>query len=161
MPFRAPYHGPMGSVLEHPENAGVLRYLAHGRSPSEAYLGPPPPDVDRWHLGTHPDVVGRLWDQLNAALPEDGRWLVYDTPALIHGASGLILATAIGTQYATRLLAGDLSLAVDAGGELVHTFATVGTTLDLPATFGPGWVFGSWDEREPGWLQASYKARAE
>jgi len=31
---------------------------------------------------------------------------------------------------------GDFAAAVAAGGELVHTFRTVGTTLDLPAIMG-------------------------
>jgi len=40
----------------------------------------------------------------------------------------------------------------------VHHFRTVGTILDLPATFGPDWVFGRFDDREPGWLLASFRS---
>src|SRR3990172_6173468 len=74
----------MVSVFDRPGNAGVLRHLGHGRDPDEAGFGPPPPDVDRWHLGAHPDVVERLWDSLNGSLPADARWLVFDGPALVH-----------------------------------------------------------------------------
>ena len=160
MPYGAPYHAPMESLLVRPENAGALLYLAHGRPAAESGFGPPSGDVDRRHLGSHPDVVDRLWDALNAALPADARWLVFDSPALVHPVSGVVVAAAIGTQYALRLLPDHVSEARAAGAEVVHTFRTVGTTLDLPATFGPDWVFGSWEERELAWLRASYEARS-
>ena len=149
--------GPMVSLLDRPENAGALRYLAHGRPASEAAFGPPTPDVDPHHLGTHPSVVTRLWDTLNSHLPVDARWLVFDGPALVHP-GGIIVAAAMGTQYALRLLPVDHVLAARSGAELVHHFQTVGTTLDLPSTFGPEWVFGRFDEREPSWLLASFVA---
>jgi hypothetical protein len=150
----------MDPLLARPENAGALLYLAHGRPAAESGFGPPADDVDRRHLGSHPDIVDRLWDALNGVLPVDARWLVFDSPALVHPASGVILATAIGTQYALRLLPEDRAEALLAGAELVHSFRSVGTTLDLPATFGPLWVFGSWDDREPTWLRASFEAHA-
>ena len=150
----------MSLVTGRAENAGPLRYLAHGRPASEAAFGPPTDDVDRFHLGTHPDVVDRLWDTLNDALPADCRWLVFDGPALVQPASGILLAAGIGTQYALRLLPPSAAAAVAAGAELVHGFRTVGTTLDLPATFGTGWVFGRFDDREAGWLVESFLANA-
>jgi hypothetical protein len=143
--------------LDHPDNSGALRYLAHGRSAAEAAFGPPPAGVDRHHLGTHPTVVDRLWEDLNQALPVDARSLVFDGPALVHP-DGALLAAAIGTQYALRLLRADREAAIAAGAEVVHHFQTVGATLDLTATFGPDWVFGRFDEREPAWLLASYQA---
>ena len=148
---------PMASLLDRPENTGALAYLAHGRPSSEAAFGPPPADVDPHHLGAHPAVVTRLWETLNGALPVDARWLVFDGPALVHP-TGIILAAAIGSQYVLRLLPADLGLAVAAGAELVHHFRTVGTTLDLPATFGPAWVFGRFDDHEPEWLLASFRS---
>ena len=144
-------------LLDRAENAGALRYLAHGRPAEEAAFGPPSADVDRRHLGTHPDVVERLWGDLNAALPADTRWLVFDGPALVHP-GGVILAAAMGTEYALKLLPDDRASAIAAGAEVVHHFRTVDTTLDLPATFGPGWVFGRFDEREAAWLLASFQA---
>jgi hypothetical protein len=157
MPPDAPYHAPMAPLLSRPENAGALLYLAHGRPAEESGFGPPGSEVDRRHLGSNPAVVDRLWDDLNAGLPADARWLVFDAPALVHPVTGIILAAAIGTQYALRLLPEPRAVALAGGAELVHTFRSVGTTLDLPATFGPDWVFGSWDDREPGWLRASYE----
>jgi hypothetical protein len=147
----------MLSLLDRAENANALRYLAHGRSDAEGLFGPPPADLDRRHLGTHPTVVDRLWEELNRGLPADARWLVFDGPALVHP-GGTILAAAMGTQYALRLLPDDRAAAIAAGAEVVHHFQTVDTTLDLPATFGPEWVFGLWDDREPDWIRASYDA---
>lgn len=149
--------GSMVLVLDRAENTGALRYLAHGRLAEEAAFGPPPADLDSRHLGTHPTVVDRLWEELNQALPVDARWLVFDGPALVHP-GGAILAAAMGTQYALRLLPDGRAAAIAAGAEVVHHFQTVATTLDLPATFGHEWVFGRFDDREPDWLRASYDA---
>ena len=156
----APYHAPMASLLERPENAGALLYLSHGRAADESGFGPPASDVDRRHLGSNPAVVDRLWNELNAALPVDARWLVFDSAALVDPASGVILGAAIGTQYALRLLPEHRAMAVAGGAELEHRFRSVGTSLDLATTFGAEWVFGSWDDREPAWLRASYQARS-
>ena len=144
--------------LERPENAGVLAYLGPGRGLAHLPVGQPPEGVDRWHLGTHPDVVERLWDVLDAALPERGRCAIYGGPALVQPRSGVVLAVGIGTQYALRLRPADQALAIEAGAEVVHTFRTSGRTLDLAATFGADWVFGRFDDREPAWLAAAYAA---
>lgn len=148
----------MLSLFDRPENTGVLRHLANGRPASEAGFGPPSPDIDRRHLGAHPDVVERLWEVLNDTLPADARCLVFDGPALVHPGTGTILAVVLGTSYALRLQPADLAAAVSAGAELVHTYRSVGVTLDLPSTFGADWAFGSWDDREGNWLLASYRA---
>ncbi|MEO6059275.1 MAG: hypothetical protein ABIQ05_04795 [Candidatus Limnocylindria bacterium] len=148
----------MVSVFDRPENAGALRHLGRGRDADDAGFGPPPSSVDRWHLGAHPDVVERLWETLNGSLPADARWLVFDGPALVHPASGTILAVGLGTSYGLRLRPEDLAEAVAAGAELVHTFRSVGVTLDLPDSYGPDWAFGSWSDREADWVLASYHA---
>lgn len=145
---------------DRPENAGVLAYLGPGRGLAHLPVGQPPEGVDRWHLGTHPDVVERLWDVLDAALPESGRCVMYGSPALVHPASGVVVAVGIGTQYALRLLPDDRASAIEAGAEVVHTFQTSGGTLDLAAAFGPDWVFGAFDDREPAWLAAAGRSLA-
>jgi hypothetical protein len=145
-------------ALDRPENAGVLGYLGRGRGLEDLPVGQPPEEVDRWHLGTHPDIVDHLWGVLNTALPADGRCVIYGGPALVHPVSGVVLAVGVGTEYALRLLAADRALAVDAGAEVTHTFKTSGGTLDLAEAFGPDWVFGSHDDREPAWLAAAHRA---
>jgi len=136
-----------------PRNEGVLRYLAQGLEPASISMARPGAEVDTWRLGAHPDIVQHLWERLNAALPADGRFLLADTAALVDPGSGLVLAVALGTQYALRLSGEGLSAALAAGHETSHEFATVGRTLDLAVTFGPGWVFGRYDDREAAWLR--------
>lgn len=123
-----------------PENAGVLAHLARHDSSG---VDPSPDEADRLHLGTHPDVVARLWDELAGAFAADARAVVRATPALIDPASGVIVAVGLGTTYALRLAAEDA-----AGRETIHRYTSVGRTLDLAETFGPGWVFGAWDADE-------------
>jgi hypothetical protein len=38
---------------------------------------------------------------------------------------------------------------------LVHHYNTVDVTLDLAARFGPHWLFGALDPREPEWCVAA------
>lgn len=140
------------------ENEGVLRYLGRGSDPEDVVVERPPDDIDTWRLGAHPDIVEQLWTRLNAALASDARSLVADTAALVDPDSGLILAVALGTQYAIRLTGAGLAAAEAAGYQSVHEFRTVGRTLDLGQAFGPGWVFGRHDEREPGWLAETVSA---
>jgi hypothetical protein len=147
-------------ALDRPENAGVLAYLGPGRGLEHLPVGQAPEGVDRWHLGTHPDVVGRLWEALDGALPASGRCVIYGGPALVQPTSGIVLAVGIGTQYALRLLPVERALAVEAGAEVVHTFRTSGGTLDLAAAFGPDWVFGTFDDRELEWLAAAWRGLA-
>jgi hypothetical protein len=158
MPRLAPYYRPMAAVHDRADNAGVLRYLGQGATPVEVSVEPMPADVDRWKLGSHPDIVDRLWDDLNAALPADSRFLIAGGAALVHPQSGAVLAAALGTQYALRVPGAARDAALLAGAETTHTFSTVGVTLDLAATFGPDWIFGRFDEREAGWIAASYAA---
>jgi len=123
-----------------PENGGVLTYLAGHDS---TRFDPLPDEADRLRLGTHPDVVARLWDELANAFAADARAVVRATPALIDPSSGVIVAVGIGTTYALRLVPEDT-----AGRETIHRYTSVGRTLDLAETFGAGWVFGTWDADE-------------
>ena len=141
-----------------PENDGVLRYLGLGAPDQPVVILRPPSTVDTWRLGAHPDIVAHLWVRLNAALPNDCRFLVADTAALGDPESGLMLAMALGTQYAIRLTGAGLAVAEEAGYETTHEFRTVGRTLDLVEAFGPGWVFGRYGDREGEWLAETVAA---
>jgi hypothetical protein len=141
-----------------PRNEGVVRYLAQGLEPASVSMARPNPDTDIWRLGAHPDIVQHLWERLNAALPADSRYLLADTATLVDPGSGLVLAVALGTKYALRLTGEGLQAALAAGHETSHEFATVGRTLDLAATFGPGWVFGRYDDRDAAWLRETTAA---
>jgi hypothetical protein len=139
-------------------NAGVLDYLGRGRGNADQPISTAPADVSHpyYTLGTHPDLVERLWAQLNAGLPEDCRWVVYRTPVLMHPRSGAILAFGAGTSYALWLPDDCLPAALRAGAEQVHTYIG-GRVLDL-RTLGRGWVFGGWYPGEDEWCLAAYRA---
>jgi hypothetical protein len=134
-----------------PENAAVLRYLE--RSGAEPVTDPHPDEADRYHLGTHPDIVAYLWDQLAPNLDGDARAVIHGTPALLDARTGVVVALGLGTTYALRLSPDDAAAVIAAGGSTVHVYRTVGRTLDLAAELGPGWVFGSWRDDEAACLK--------
>src|SRR6478735_9265587 len=87
-------------------NEGVFRFLgsragAEQSQPSTIAADDPKRDY-YWEAGAHPEIVARLWDQLGRNLPATSRALVFGTPALIHQGSGIVLAFALGTEYALR-----------------------------------------------------------
>lgn len=149
------------SWIERDENTGVLLYLTRASPTGAVDVVRPLPEVDRWRLGTHPDVVDWLWDSLNGVLPADARYLVVGGPALVEPASGIVLALGLGTEYALRLEAPQHTEALAAGLEVVHHFRSLDVILDLAETFGPQWVFGRFDAREPEWLVAAYHAASQ
>ena len=110
-----------------------------------------------WQLGSHPDIVEHLWGTLAVRLPAECRALVHGTPALVSPESGTIFAVALGTEYSLRLPPAEFALARAEGAELVHEYHTVGVTLDLPARFGAGWIFGNFDSREPEWCVSALR----
>src|SRR5690349_12579635 len=70
---------------------------------------PPPPaserpgSVDVMRLGTHPDIVERLW-KIGRDLPTDCAWVAFRRPVLAHSLTGIIFGLGIGTLgYALRL----------------------------------------------------------
>jgi hypothetical protein len=141
-------------VPEHPSNRGVLGYLARsGRRPVLAAPGDHPDPYLR--AGSHPDVVSRVWEELGPSVPDARRCLVHGTPALFLPVNGLVVAVALGTEYAVRLAPREQRLAIRSGATREHTFATAGSSLDLSTTFGSDWLFGSWRDEEAGWLAAS------
>jgi hypothetical protein len=83
-------------ALTHAANAGVIAYL--NRPFIQAAPSASPAGVDTWRLGTHPDLVEIVWEQLPNQLPENCQWLVYGRPALVHPHSGVIFGIATGTS---------------------------------------------------------------
>jgi hypothetical protein len=100
-------------------------------------------------LGTHPDLIERLWT-LNAALPQDCRWVVFGFPALVTPSSGVIFGFAQGTLgYALRLTD-------ECQAEAAHLSAKLRRSgLDL-SKLGSEWSLGKWHEREADWCRAAY-----
>lgn len=154
----------------HPANRGIIAYL-RGRSPRPAGAGPqaPPADITNpyYTLGTHPDLVERLWDDLGGMLPKDCRWVLYGAPVLAHHASGVVFGFAGGSHtYALRLPPAERAAAIAAGAATIHhypAFPELGieaAKLDL-ARFGPEWVFGRWLQGEEEWCRAAFEFAGE
>jgi hypothetical protein len=139
----------------HPENVGLLAYLAQGRPAGTPPVARPSSVPDPYYgCGCHPDVVEHLWDGLGQVLPRASRALVFGTPALVHATAGIVLAVGLGTSYALRLPAPALADPAAAALESARVFGTSGTRLDL-AAWGPFWRFGGYQAREREWLAAA------
>ncbi|MBI5118662.1 hypothetical protein HZA56_19515 [Candidatus Poribacteria bacterium] len=143
--------------LEHQANGGILRYLRSG-SKGHSQPSAAPEDIQNpyYDLGTHPEIVARIWDEITVKLTTDCRCVVYGAPALVHPESGIIFGFAGGTQtYALRLPEPERREAIRKGAEQVHTYMD-GSKLDLK-DFGKEWVFGGWFDIEAEWCLAAYE----
>jgi len=141
----------------HPDNAGVLRHLSRGWDGSRIAASASPADVRDPYLtlGTHPDLVGRLWDELGARLPEPCRWVVHGRPALVHPRTGIVFGFAGGTHtYGLRLPPTERAQALRMGARREHTYSN-GSRLEMDA-IGPDWILGGWFREEPEWCLAAY-----
>ena len=156
--------------VTHPANQGVLAYLGDPDRLSRSVSATRdraeclPADVKDPYLtlGTHPDLVTRLWDELGGSLPADCRVIAYGMPALARPENGVIIGFAGGTQmYALCLDAEGFAAARSAGLAVVFRYPAVRNVqsehLVDATTFGDTWVFGRWHASEPGWLAAGYR----
>lgn len=157
-------------IFAPPENERILAFLSEPTrleksvSAAKGFASTNPDSVPNSarDLGTHPDVVSRLWQELGGVLPERCSWIVYGAPCLVHPRTGIIFGFAGGTDtYAIRLPAPMCAEAVKHGAtrrRKYPPYPSLGISaseLDL-ATFGAGWVFGAWMELEPDWCRAAY-----
>jgi hypothetical protein len=141
---------------DHPSNRGVLEYFGRnhpGHAPALEPVANPDASLQR-STGSHPDIVDHLWN-LGAALPVECRALIYGRAVLVSPTRGVIFAAALGTEYGLRLPPAEFALARSVGAEVIHNYTTVGITLDLAERFGPHWLFGTFDLREPEWCRAA------
>lgn len=106
-------------------------------------------------LGSHPDIVERVWDVLGADLPTDCRAIVYGTPSLVHPDKGIVLAMAYGTAYVLRVPRELVDSAIRAGLTIERRWSD-GTTTNLQEELGFGWLFGGWLDEESEWLLKTY-----
>ena len=136
---------------DNPANAKVLEYLRSRARPGAAIIAQPgAPQQDYLGSGAHPDIVERLWKDLNRALPKDSRRLVFGTPVLMNPDTNEILAVAIGTSYAVRLPRALSENHPEGTSSKIKW--SVGKTMDLGTLFGPDWVVGTWNSAELDWV---------
>lgn len=138
-----------------PRNRLVLSRLAadaHGLGAPGAALSQSPADVDPWRLGTHPDLVERLW-KLGRALPQDCSWVCHGRPVLAHTRTGVIFGLAIGTLgYGLR------SPAPRPDRIVSRSFRGARGSFVLDwSVYGPDWAFGRWDETDTAIAQQAYR----
>jgi hypothetical protein len=137
-----------------PENAGVLAYFRRRNERALPLAASPSETPDPFlSLGSHPDVVERVWRRL--APQQAWRVVVLGTPAVVDPETGTVLAVALGTSYWLRLTPSDLATARADGFTQTHRYGLDTEDFDASHTFGPTWVHGRWDEREPAWLCAA------
>jgi hypothetical protein len=143
--------------IDREENRLLCPYLAGlGRWPDLPVIARPEQIIRPYdQLGTHPDLVARLWDELGGVLPEDCRYVVYGRPALVHPGSGIIFAFAGGTHtYGLRLPEALAEEAIRAGASRFIRYPDQ-TSFDVTG-FGPGWILGNWLRQEPTWCRSAY-----
>lgn len=149
------------AIINHPANAGLRRHF-ESRNPQPSFPAVAyPDDVERPYdsLGTHPDLVARLWDELGKAQPADCRAIFFRTPALMHPASGIVFGFAGGTHtYALRLPETERRQALAAGATRIAHYPKQ-PSFDL-AEIGDEWVFGNWHRDEDIWCLAAYEFAA-
>lgn len=108
-------------------------------------------------LGTHPDLVARLWDELQVKLPADCRMVFFGHPALMHPATQVVFGFATGTHtYALRLPEPERTAAIQAGAKRVQEYPKEQYRLDLNEV-GEEWVFCGWFHAEEDWCLAAYE----
>lgn len=154
-PRRAP-------AIDAPANAGLRRRFGPRLKPGTHPIARPD-QVPRPYetLGTHPDLVARLWDELQAQLPVDCRMVFCGAPVLMHPESGIVFGFAGGTHtYALRLPEPERAKAIAAGAQRIRHYPANQPSFDLD-DIGPEWVFCAWLEGEEAWCLAAYEhARA-
>jgi len=135
----------------------VIAYLSNRNPDAALTLSPEESRRDPYmHLGSHPDIVERVWKGIGAELDEDCRLIVCGTPALVQPVTGIILAIALGTQYCLHLPIPLLNIALAAGAPTTTKWSG-GHVTDVAKEFGEGWFFGKWLKDEIGWCRESYQ----
>ncbi|HEY2981329.1 MAG TPA: hypothetical protein VGJ22_09135 [Anaerolineales bacterium] len=145
------------SAAENENNRQVLDYLRK-RGKTEIPDAAPDSVRDPYHqLGSHPEIVERVWVQIGSQLPVDCRRLIFGTPALAQPASKVIFAFCLGMTYCLRLTRPLLEEALKLDLK-TSTIWSGGGTTDAAKIFGPDWVFGAWKPQELQWCRQVYAA---
>jgi hypothetical protein len=143
-------------AFQHPANTPILAYLGRSGEGSILPNGSPQEHPDPYYgLGTHPELVARLWDELPVFLPEKCQWIINGKPVLVHPSSGIIFGYAEGTHaYALRLPPIVYEKALQSGATRAYVYPD--SLVDLDPT-GKEWLFCGWFRGEEGWCLSAYE----
>lgn len=148
-------------ILSNPANQGILACLKHL---TRNWKGPMSCHPSKTHdpyyqLGTHPDLVQRLWDTLTVALPADCRWVLHSRPVLVHPETGTVFAFATGSQtYAFRIPLDHRPPPELADVIYTHEYPG-GNVLDL-SDFDASWFFAGHLKDEENLCLVAYESAA-
>lgn len=138
------------------ENANLFAYMSRFHQGSTLLQPKESPRNPYMELGSHPDIVERVWDQLGAVLgPSFGRVVFCGRPSLVDLRTGIVVAVAWGTKYFLRLSVECADQAKRDGFATMHSWSN-GTTTDIEQELGSEWVFGQWSQKEINLLRESY-----
>lgn len=139
----------------------MMARIAGGNVKPPAPLSQSLQEVDDpvYGLGTQPDIVARMWE-LDDALPERCRWVVWGLPGLVHPRSGVIFAMGIGTIGFVMRLPPHVLDAADATTAPAMVTGNPGQTFDI-APAGPEWRFILHRAPEVEWCRAAYQYAGE
>jgi hypothetical protein len=146
-------------MIDPPANAALRRRFAPFHYGADRPVIATPDQIVRPYetLGTHPDLVTRLWDELPSQLPVDCRRVYYSRPVLMHLQTGIVFGFAGGTHtYALRLPEPQRSEALQAGATRLKHYPVNQLSFDLDEV-GPEWVFCGWHKDEEAWCRAAYE----
>ncbi len=128
------------------------KIVTHKKKPGVPAIGLPESHPDPYmRLGSHPEIVQRIWDDFGETLPEDCRAIIYGTPALVEPISGVVFAMSYGTAYAIRVPTQLIDMAYKAGCKAEKAWTGGGKTI-IEEALGYGWVFGAWLDAESQWV---------
>lgn len=149
-------------IFKNPVNQGILDCLQYlGRNwrgplschPSEAH-------DPYYHLGTHPDLVEKLWDKLTVEIPMDSTWVLHSRPVLVHPETSVIFAFATGTHtYAFRVPESQRDEEIAAQLKQQYRYPD-GRILDL-TQYDSDWIFAGLMAREERLCLTAFQAAAE
>jgi hypothetical protein len=143
--------------ISDPLNQKVLAYLSPRYPDLPLTLLPQESERDPYmHLGSHPDIVERIWKGIGSKLESDCRLIVCGTPALVQPETGIILAFALGTQYCLHIPNPLMGTALAAGAKTTTKWSN-GLVTDAAKKFGEDWIFGAWLEEEIEWCREAYR----
>jgi hypothetical protein len=141
--------------ITNPGNRRILEYLA-ARNPTAVLLAAPETSANPYYnLGSHPDIVERLWKILAGSLPLECRCIVHGTPALAHPATSMLFAFCLGTQYVLRLPLVQVEQAIRAGARTTTEWAGH-RIADTHRECGDEWIFGKFLPGELDWLNQAF-----